>query len=329
MVYFGEKNIDDKLSGGTHVKIRLILGLLLLLLAISGNCHVYASPEWNSRVTTDNVEYYVDKNTIAFSGEESDKVVDFWIKAVDKNKQDSYTVCHLLVRKATPVYIEAKNTVYSLSGDVITSSDSIMKGWQNINPDSYIGIISKQLFAQYQANPNAYIPQYISPVNSDSQQLNTALANSHINHDTTTDGINRYFVRDTCTKAGFHTAMDFWLLKDNNNNKIYRLNLSTISSFLSPSLSKVAVVTVDGENWLLAAPLPKGNTDFPGFTKCQVSLDVPPSLFQAIISAKDSVVITWYYGQGGIFYDWGKVKEWKYQLSKDVVQNLQLMYEGF
>ncbi len=306
----------------------LMSWMLLIFLVISGNYHVYASPEWNLTSTGDNVEYYVDKNTIAFSGEESDKVVDFWIKTVDKNKQNTYTVSHILARKATPVYIEAKNTAYSLSGDIITSSDSIMKGWQNINANSYIGIISKQLFDQYQLNQTAYIPQYISPVSPDSHQLSEALVNNYIKHDITKDGTSRYFVRDTCTKAGFHTTMDFWLLKDNNNKQICRLNLSTMSSFLSPTLSKVAVVTVDGENWILAAPLPKGNTDFPGFSNCEVSFDVPPSLFQAIISAKDSIVITWYYGQGGIFYDWGRIKEWKYQLSKNVVQNLQLMYEG-
>jgi hypothetical protein len=74
--------------------------------------------------------------------------------------------------------------------------------------------------------------------------------------------MKRYLVRDTCTAAGVHTALDFWLLVDGNNKKTCRFNISTISNFRGANMIKAVIVSIDGQDWFLHPRFPKEQRRF-------------------------------------------------------------------
>ncbi|HWQ62285.1 MAG TPA: hypothetical protein VN521_08230, partial [Negativicutes bacterium] len=119
---------------------------------------VSAAPEW---VTMDDGAKYtcqVDLGTVRFFGEETDKTLDVWIKAIKKEPSDSYSITHMFIKEYL-MYMEKERGKYSSTDDAtISSTDSSEKGWGPLPADSPGGRIAKKLFAGYRAKEKAVAP---------------------------------------------------------------------------------------------------------------------------------------------------------------------------
>lgn len=305
-------------------KLSLLLVLVLFLLA-GVNC-VIAAPEWIAIEGTASEQYFVDTSRIIFSVQDPEIVVDYWVKIVQKDKPDGYSLSRVLARKSDMNFIEKERTLYSAAGTRVSSKNFIKDGWKKIKPDGYVGKTAKYVLSEYQAKQDTR--EYVSPNPIEPQQFSGAVDSKKIKFDLAQDGTKRYLVRDTTTQSALHTSMDFWVLIDANNNKTYRFNLATISSLANKDIVKVVAICVDDEEWVLATPLPKGATTFPPYTDFKLSYEVPPSLYQAILNSKKGITIKWYYGHGPLLFGFGDIGEWQYTLPEPVVQNIKILYAG-
>lgn len=290
------------------------IAVLFAIMIFCANTPVSAAPEWVTMDDTAKNIYQVDKQTITFSGDDTEKTVEIWVKVITKDQPDSYSLTHLFI-KENMMYMEREHGKYSKDGTTISSADSSAKGWGPLPSNSPGGRIAKQLFADYRTNK-----LIVTPVAVDPQEVQKALDDNKIKHGLDDKSRTKWFyARDTYSGNGYHTTFDLWLLVDANNNKTYRFNFSTYGGLPGRHTIKEAItVRVDGKEWVLSSPQPPGVTSFPDYSMFSFSFNMPYSLVQAIMTTKNGITVKWNMNS----YDQ------EYTIPADIVHNMSLMYAG-
>lgn len=276
-----------------------------------------AAPVWVAMCDMGDYAYQVDTNTLRFTGEETDKTLDLWIKTVKKGQPDVYRITHLFI-KENMMYMEKEYDRYSpIDGALISTANSSGKGWSPLTVDTPAEIIAKQLFADYRSKVKVVDP---FSVTVDPRELQKALDEKKIKQGVDDGrGTKWFYVRDTCKSRGAHLTFDFWLLVERGNSKDCRLNFSMVTGLEgSHVVKKGVVVRIDGQEWLLTPPVPKGATSFPGGQTFSYSFVLPTPLVQAIMTAKGGVTLQWHYNSG--------LSE--YTIPAEQARNIGLMYAG-
>jgi hypothetical protein len=285
--------------------------------------------------------YQVDTDRIAFSGEESDKQLEVWMKTIDKNGSGTYMLSNYLVRENLN-FILKERTSYSAVGQAAGSfQNTNLDKWTATTASSPIGTVASRLFADYHKNPEAflnkdmiYAGQPETAVKSEElqsaqptvnpQELKQALADNRINSGQNPDGTKWFYVRDTWSVYHFlskeHMTADFWLIAG-ANTKYPRFNFSFNDARAgSHTIKETVVIKVDEREWVLNRPVTPGATSFPS-AMFNYSFPIPDSLLQALLVTQNGVTVKWK-------HSWGGWKDYEYIIPVKIVHDIQLMYAG-
>lgn len=326
------------------IKVLFIVGVMLATVTTSG-----LAANWRLMWEQPRADYQVDTETIQFSGEDTDKQLEVWMRSLEKDGTGSYNVARYLVKENVLRFILKERTFFSSNGDVKSSFQNKSDTWTATTPISPIGYIATHLFTEYHKNPESFInnPTGISPLASenitakptetieaaeitklevDPNELKQALADEKIKEDKHGNGLKNYYVRDRRGPALFsgithYVTADFCLAIDAVNKRTTTLNFSTEDTRTGTHKeNKEITIQVDDINW----DLPAIKFDSGGYSSATFKRTciLPNSLVQALATTKKPVTIKWRHGYGFGWEDHERV------IPDKTLRAIQLMYIG-
>lgn len=295
---------------------------LFLLMVVLFSVNTANAATWTNMAESAKSIFQVDKDTVKYSGDDNNRTVDFWMKVVSKEKADTYSLIHYLVREVDLTYLKKEHNVYSNAGGIIISNDFTANGWAPAAPDSATGFITKKLFVEYKANLAKSAPA-APAVTVDPQEVKKALEDNLIKSKEK-DGSRSYYVRARQGAHLFSAETDefyFNLSYDANNNKSTTLKVSIRLSGTGASMKEAVDVVVDGRSWHLAPPITSDSSGGYGSLNFTMIFNMPDALLQALATTKGPVSVKWKQ----------KIRDWEdkeFIVQDKSLHDIQLMYLG-
>ncbi|KYZ75289.1 hypothetical protein AXX12_14115 [Anaerosporomusa subterranea] len=137
--------------------IRMLKALIIVIsVLVCIVAPVFASPNWITMDEKPTLIYQIDAEAVVFSGEDSDKQLEIWMKTLQKDGTGSYMVAHYLVKENGLSFILKERTMNSATGVVISSFQNTSDKWSVTTPSSPIGSSATRIFAEYRRNPEGF-----------------------------------------------------------------------------------------------------------------------------------------------------------------------------
>lgn len=327
-------------------KVFFILSAIIVWVTASG----FAFPNWVTTEEKPTAVYQFDTESVRFSGEDTDKQLEVWMKTLSKDGTGSYLLAHYLVKENGMQFILKDRTFYSANGVATSSFQNKSDKWNATTPDTPIGSIATRLFAEYRKNPESFnsktlinnpeeqgalsaknkeasLNMEVTEIAVDPNEVKKALDDEQIKKDTNDDGTRIFYVRDKRGPALFsgifhYVTADFCLSIDTNNKRSAILKFSTEDTRSGAHQEKEAItIQIDGKNWVLSPPL---NSDSSGrnSVKFKYAFNLPNSLIQALVATKTPVTIKWMHRYNNYWEDHERI------IPDNKLRAIQLMYIG-
>lgn len=307
-------------NGGINLR-RHFAGLFLTVAMLVCLSTPVMAAEYATMEQVGKAIYQVDKETINFQGEGTDKSVEVWLRIIETDKPGAYSLVHFFI-KENMTYMKKEHTRYS-SGVVLSSADFSEKGWMPLPAESPLGHIAKRLFADYRESEASKAPA----ITADPQELKKALEDERIKEKENKDGTKSYYVRDKRGPALFsgiyhYVTLDFYASFDAKHNRSTVLHFSIEDTRAGGHMLKEAVtIVVDGKEWVLTPPL---TSDVSGYSSANFkhTYRMPAALVNALTATKGAVTVKWKHRYNNNWDDHERV------IPDKVLHDIQLMYAG-
>ncbi|MDF2949029.1 MAG: hypothetical protein K0R07_1056 [Sedimentibacter sp.] len=321
------------------LKLFCIVSVILVSVTTSGFASNWLVMEENSTSV-----YQVDAETVNFSGEDTDKQLEVWMKSLQKDGAGTYNVAHYLVKEKGLMFILKERTISSANGAILSSFQNTTDKWNATTPNTPIGSIASRLFAEYHKNPEAFTLQSLTnnlkgagPFSTetkmkeatetavDLKEVKKALDDELIKMEDA-NGVKRFYVRDRRGPALFsgithYVTADFCLSIYGNAKRAATLQFTTEDTRAGTHKEKGPItIQVDGKDWVLSP----SQSDSGGRNSVMYiyTYKLPDSLIQSIVGTKKPVTIKWMH-----FYN----NSWENKeriIPDKTLRAIQLMYLG-
>jgi hypothetical protein len=291
--------------------------------------------------------YQVDAETVNFSGEDTDKQLEVWMKSLQKDGAGTYNVAHYLVKEKGLMFILKERTISSANGATLSSFQNTTDKWNATTPNTPIGSIATRLFTEYHKNPEAFnLKSLANPLVEgkglistetkmketaetvvDLKEVQKALDDEQIKVENA-DGVKRFYVRDRRGPALFsgithYVTADFYLsiYGITNTKRTATLQFTTEDTRAGTHKEKGPItIQVEGKDWVLS-PL---QSDSGGRNSVMYiyTYKLPDALIQSIVGTKKPVIMKWMH-----FYN----NSWENKeriIPDKTLRAIQLMYLG-
>lgn len=285
----------------------------------------------------------IDTDTVKFTGEDTDKQLEVWMKIIRKDEGGAYYVGHYLVKESGLTFILKDRTFYTPSGKAIDSFQNSTDKWSATTPITPIGSVATHLFSEYHKNPEAFnqkmpasegqpglsnnnkMTQENAPV-VDPNEVKKALDDEQIKLGKTNGGAKNFYVRDRRGHTLFsgishYVTADFCLAIDANSKRTAKLEFSTEDTRAGVhSEQGNLTIQIDEKEWILTAPVRMngGGTS----VKYGYTYKLPDSLIQALAVTNNPVMLKWKHRYNNSLEDHERV------IPDKTLRAIQLMYLG-
>lgn len=321
------------------LKLFCIVSVILVSVTTSGFASNWLVMEENSTTV-----YQVDAETVNFSGEDTDKQLEVWMKSIQKDGAGTYSAAHYLVKEKGLMFILKERTISSANGVVLSSFQNTTDKWNATTPNTPIGSIAIRLFTEYHKNPEIFTLKSLTnnlvgdgPLSAetkmkeaaetvvDLKEVKKALDDEQIKMEDA-DGVKRFYVRDRRGPALFsgithYVTADFYLSIYGSTKRTATLQFTTEDTRAGTHKEKgLITIQVDGKDWVLS-PL---QSDSGGRNSVMYiyTYKLPDVLIQSIVETKKPVIIKWMH-----FYN----NSWENKeriIPDKTLRAIQLMYLG-
>lgn len=321
------------------LKLFCIVSVIFVSVTTSGFASNWLVMEENSTTV-----YQIDAETVVFSGENTDKQLEVWMKSIQKDGTGTYNVAHYLVKEKGLTFILKERTISSANGAILSSFQNTTDKWNATTPNTPIGSIAIRLFTEYHKNPETFTLQSLTnnlegdgPLSSetkmkeatepavDLKEVKKALDDEQIKIENA-DGVKRFYVRDRRGPAAFsgithYVTADFYLSIYGNAKRAATLQFTTEDTRAGTHKEKGPItIQVDGKDWVLSP----SQSDSGGRNSVMYiyTFKLPDALIQSIAGTKKPVTIKWMH-----FYN----NSWENKeriIPDKTLRAIQLMYLG-
>lgn len=320
-------------------QLALLLFITIILSAFTTSAF---AADWQVMEDWPTTMYQIDKETVRFSGEDTDKQLEVWMKSIEKDKPGFYNVGHYLVKENGLKFILKDRIFYSGNGVIGTPFKNETDNWSATTLKSPIGAVATRLFAEYRKNPESFnitapnnSPEGVGPVATeekiaeivvDPNELKKALDDEEIKENKNGIGSKDFFVRDRRGPALFsgithYVTSDFCLSIDANGKRTTLLKFSTEDTRTGVHQEKQGIlVLVDGNEWALTPSYSDSNGT--SSANYRYTFKLPNQLVQAISTTKDPVTIKWKHRYNNVWEDRERI------IPDKKLRAIQLMYLG-